>query len=69
MLYVDGGQYIDARFQQLLNILPALGMARALHVGVRQLIHQDHRRMASQRGIKIKLRMTRAAGCATRQQG
>ena len=67
VLHVDGGDHVDARVQQLVDILPALGMARSLHVGVRQLVHQDHRRMARQRRVQIELGMTRAAGGAPRQ--
>ncbi len=68
MLHVDGGHHVDAGIQQLVDILPAFGMARATGVAVRQLIHQDHRRMTGQGSIKIELRVAMLAGGATRQQ-
>ncbi len=54
MLYVDGCQHVDAGFQQLFHILPAFGVARAVRVAVRQLVHQHQRRMARQRGVEIE---------------
>ncbi len=59
MLNVDGGEHVDAGIQQLFNILPAFGMARAGRVAVRQFVHQDQRRTARQRGIEIEFRMAR----------
>lgn len=67
MLHVDGGNHVDTGIQQLFNVLPALGMARALYVGVRQFIHQDHRRMARQRGVEVEFRMARPTSGAPRQ--
>ncbi|MNM69074.1 hypothetical protein D3C81_806600 [compost metagenome] len=55
MLYVDGGQHVDTGIQQLFDILPALRMARAMGVAVRQLVHQDQCRVASQCSVEIKL--------------
>ena len=60
MLDVDGGVDIDAGLQQLLDILPALGVARAGRVGMRQLVHQDQLRPARQRGVDIELLDRRA---------
>ncbi|VEA72345.1 Uncharacterised protein [Serratia rubidaea] len=54
VLYVDGGQHVDAGIQQLLHILPALGVARAVGVAVGQFIHQDQRRVTRQRGVQIE---------------
>ena len=34
---------VDARVEQLLDVVPALGMARAFGVGVRQLVDEDER--------------------------
>jgi hypothetical protein len=41
MLHVDRGQDIDARFEQLLDILPALWMPATGSVAVRQFVDQD----------------------------
>ncbi len=46
VLDVQGGVDVDARVQQLLHVLPALGVSRARGVGVRQLVHQQQLRMA-----------------------
>ncbi len=40
VLDVDGGQHGDAGVEQLLDVLPALGVAAAGHVGVRQLVDE-----------------------------
>ena len=45
----------DAGVQQLEDVLPPLGVARARRVGVRQLIDQDHGRAAGQRRIQVEL--------------
>jgi len=45
---------IDARFQQFLDILPALGMARALDIGVRQFVDQDQGGAALERGVQVE---------------
>ena len=41
MLHIQGRQYIDARRQQFLDVLPALRMARPLDIRVREFIDQD----------------------------
>ena len=61
MLDVDGGKHIDARLQQLLHILPALGMAGALDIAVGQLVHQHHGRRPGQYPVQIKLRQAAPA--------
>ena len=59
MLDVDGGPDVDAGIEQFLDVLPALGVARrriaAGQVGVRQLVDQQDRRTAPQRGIEVEL--------------
>ena len=55
MLDVDGGPDIDAGGEQVFNVLPALWVARARHVGVRQFIDEDECGLSRQRGIEIKL--------------
>ena len=54
MLHIQRGEDIDARGQQFIDILPALRMARALHVGMRQFVDQDQRRDGAQRRIQIE---------------
>ncbi len=61
VLHVDRGVDIDAGIEQFHHILPALGVARAGVVGVRQLIDQQQRGAAQQRGIEIELRERDAA--------
>ncbi len=56
MLHVDGGKDINARFQQLFNVLPAFGVTRAGGVAVRQLVHQDQCRTAGEGGVQIEFR-------------
>jgi hypothetical protein len=46
---------VDASIEQLLDILPALGMARAFHIGMGQLIDQDQRGVTLEGGIEIEL--------------
>jgi hypothetical protein len=55
MLHVHRRVDVDAGFQELLHILPAFDMSRPRGVGVRQLIHDDQRRMSRQRGVEIEL--------------
>ena len=71
MLHVNGGKDVDTRFQQLLDILPALWMTRAWRVAVRQFVHQDQRRTAGEGGIEIKFRhqTTAMAGPPGGQRG
>ena len=39
MLDVDGGENVDARLQQFVDVLPAFGMAGAGRVAVGQFVH------------------------------
>ena len=55
MLHVDGGVDVDPGFQKLFNVLPALGMAQARRIGMRQLIDQDQCRVARECSIEVKL--------------
>ncbi len=55
---------VDAGVEQFLDVLPALGVARAGRVGVRQLVDQDQRRLARQRGVEVEL--ARASGPGSR---
>ena len=54
MLHVQRRPAIDAGVQQLLHVLPALAVARAFDVGMRQLVHQQHGRLARQRCVQVE---------------
>ena len=41
--------------EQLLDVLPALGVAGAGRVGVGQLVHQQQRGMAGERAVEVEL--------------
>ena len=55
VLNVERGPYVDARRQQLLDILPPLGMAAAGNVAVRQLIDEQKSRLARERLVEVEL--------------
>src|SRR3546814_7306455 len=55
MLDVERGQHVDAGVEQLLDILPTLGMTAARRIGVRQLVHQYERGAAAEDGIDVHL--------------
>ena len=54
MLDVERREHVDAGGQQLVDVLPALGVARAGRVGVRELVDQDQRGLPRQRGVEIE---------------
>ena len=56
VLHVQRGPDVDAGGQQLFHILPALGVARAGHIAVRQLVQQQHIGVLLQCAIQVKLR-------------
>ncbi len=55
MLDVDGGDDVDARLEQLFDVLPTLGVARAGHVGVRELVHERDRGAAGEDRVDVHL--------------
>ena len=55
MLNVHCGQNVDAGVQQCLDVLPALGVPRARHVGVGQLVDHGHLGLAGQHGVHVHL--------------
>ncbi len=61
MLDVQGAVDADARVEQLLDVLPALGVARAGGVGVGQLVHQEEAGAARQGGVEVELLQRDAA--------
>ena len=62
VLDVDRGQHGDAGVEQLLDVLPALGVAGAGHVGVRQLVDEGDLRAAGQDGVDVHLGEGRRRG-------
>src|SRR6266536_607913 len=55
VLDVDGGEDVDVGIQQLLDVLPALGVAAAGVVGVGQLVDQAELRLAVQQPVDVHL--------------
>ena len=55
VLDVDGGVDVDAVFQQLFDILVALGVAAAGDIGVRQLVDQDEAGPPLERSVDVEL--------------
>jgi hypothetical protein len=55
VLDVQRGVDIDAGGQYLLDVLPALFMAAAVGIGVRQFVDQGQRRFARQKRVKVHL--------------
>ena len=56
VLHVHRGEDVDARGQQFLDVLPALRVARAGHVRVRQFVDQHQPRPPLERRIDIEFR-------------
>ncbi len=55
VLDVERGVDADARFEQLLDVLPALGVPGARSVGVGQLVHQHQLRVALEGSVEVEL--------------
>ena len=55
VLDIQRGENIDARFDQLLDIEIALGISRARHVAVRQLVDDDEIRPPFEKRVEIHL--------------
>ena len=56
VLHVDRGVHIDARTQELLDILVALGVAAARRVGVGELVHKREPGRPGERSVEVELR-------------
>ncbi len=61
MLDIQRGEHINARVEQFVHILPALGVPRAGRVGMREFIHQRKLRTAGEHGVQVHLREHHAA--------
>ncbi len=61
VLDVERGPDVDPGGQQLLHVLPALGMARTWRVGVGVLVDQQQLRLARQRRVEVELHQRAAA--------
>ena len=55
MLDVHGGEHVDARSQELLDVLIALPMPATGSVRVRELVHKQDLRLALERRIEVEL--------------
>jgi hypothetical protein len=55
VLHVERRPHLDARGQQLLHVLPALGVARSRGVGVGQFVDQQHGGPAREGGVEVEL--------------
>ncbi|MDQ1138305.1 hypothetical protein QE410_003104 [Microbacterium sp. SORGH_AS 1204] len=55
VLHVHGRDHVDTRGEQLVDVLPALVVARARRVGVRELVDERDSRMPLEHGIQIHL--------------
>ena len=56
----DGGDHVDSRRQQVLDVLPSRAMARAGRVAVREIVDQRHRGAAGQHRAEVHLLGQRA---------
>lgn len=56
VLDVDGGDHVDAGLEEFLDVLPALGVAGAGHVGVGEFVHERHGGRPVQDGVDVHLR-------------
>src|SRR5207237_1117692 len=61
VLDVHGGVHVDAGVEQLDDVLPALGVSQAGRIRVRQLVDEDERGTAGERGVEIELAQRGAA--------
>ena len=55
MLDVERRVDVDAGVEELLDVLPALGVARPLGIGVGELVHQQDGRAARERRVEVEL--------------
>ncbi len=61
VLDVQRRVHVDARGQQFLDILPALGVAAALDIGMGEFVHQGAARPPGEDGVEVHLRQAPAA--------
>ncbi len=55
MLDIERGPDVDPGVEQLLHVLPALGMARSGGIGVGVFVHQQQARLARQGAVDVEL--------------
>ena len=61
VLDIQGGDDVDARVEQLVDVLPPLAVPAAGHVGVGELVHQRDLGVASEHRVQVHLGEGRAA--------
>ena len=55
VLDVDRGDHVDARVEQVLDVLPALGVPGSGRVGVGELVDERHLGLAGEHGVEVHL--------------
>ncbi len=55
VLHVERREDVDARVEQLLDVLPALEVPRARRVGVGQLVDEDQLGLAGEGRVEVEL--------------
>ncbi len=55
VLHVERAEHVDTGGQQLVDVLPPLGMTRPWNVGVRELVDEDQRGPAGEGGVEVEL--------------
>ena len=68
VLHAHRREHVDARGEQLVGVLPALGMAPTPGIGVREIVHEDHVGMAYERPVEIELARGRSPVARRRRQ-
>ena len=58
--HTDGGDHVDSRRKQVLDVLPSRAVARAGRVAVREIVYQRHRGAAGQHRAEVHLLGQRA---------
>ena len=69
VLDVDRRDHVDAGVEQLLDVLPALLVAAAGHVGVRQLVDERDLGPAGEHGVDVHLLERRCPGSSSVRRG
>jgi hypothetical protein len=55
VLHAHRREHVDAAAQELVDVVPALGMAGTRRVGVCQVVDEDHLRLAAQHRVEVEL--------------
>ena len=69
VLDVHRGEHVDPGLEQVLDVLPALGVPRARGVGVGELVDQHHLGAAGEHRVDVQLGRARRRGTTTVRRG